>query len=106
MASRVRAGAPKKLALGAVVLGRLDGLCVLVRQALAEALDALGDIAHQLGNLAPTSEEDHHEGSDDEPMPNREGTHSINLCCNGRRSGGPALINVDCPKWPLETQMA
>src|SRR5262249_23815787 len=48
--------------------------CVLVGQALLEALHALGDVAHQIGNLASPEQEDDYE-DDDQPVPDAEGTH-------------------------------
>ena len=44
---------------------------VLVGHALLEALDALGDVAHQFGNLAAT-EQQQDDRKDDQPMPDAE----------------------------------
>src|SRR6266550_1703603 len=54
-----------------VGLDRLVGL-VLVRKTLLERLDALGEVAHQLGNLAATAEQQEHDGSRDDPVPNAQ----------------------------------
>src|SRR5436190_7586338 len=54
-----------------VGLDRLVGL-VLVRKTLLERLDALGEVAHQFGNLAATAEQQEHDGSRDDPVPNAQ----------------------------------
>src|SRR6478735_6875313 len=58
--------------LGLDRLGRF-----LVGHALLEGLDALGDVAHQLGNLA-ASEQQHDDDAHDDPMPDAYATHTIN----------------------------
>ena len=54
---------------------------VVVGEPLLEALHALGDVAHQVGNLAPPEKKHDHE-NDDQPMPDAERTHQLtpNLC--------------------------
>src|SRR5262249_54740425 len=47
---------------------------VFVGKPLLEAFYALGDIAHQVGNLA-ASEQENDDQDDDQPVPDAEGTH-------------------------------
>lgn len=42
-----------------------------IPQPVTEIFDALGEIAHHIGNLAPPEEQEHH-GRDDQKMPNAE----------------------------------
>src|SRR5271168_1761917 len=69
---------PRRLRRGAMVdrlhgLGLFDRLFVVLH-ALLEGLDALGDVTHQVGNLAATKQQqddcDH-----DDPVPNAKRTH-------------------------------
>src|SRR5690606_29482442 len=57
---------------------RLIRLGILVVHALAEILDALGHVAHQLRNLAASKEQQNHDEYD-EPVPDRKGTHIVSL---------------------------
>src|SRR6202035_1757930 len=69
----------------------LVGHFVVVLHALLEGLDALGDVAHQVGNLAATEQEQDDPDHDD-PVPNAQRTHPATLQ-NARNAGpfGPEL---------------
>src|SRR4051812_30965702 len=54
--------------LGAILAGG-RGLRLVLRHALLEGLDALRDVAHQLGDLAAAEQQQHHP-DDDDPVPN------------------------------------
>src|SRR5690606_32811705 len=65
----------RSLDLVCLVIDRLRRIGRLViRHALLEALDALGDIAHQFRNLAAAKQQQHHH-QNDQPMPDAERTH-------------------------------
>src|SRR5882757_11158312 len=66
-----------------VVVDRLHGLglfrsLVIVLHALLEGLDALRDVAHQIGNLAAT-EQQQDDCDHDDPVPNAKRTHPATL---------------------------
>jgi len=50
----------------------------IVGHALLEALDALGDVTHQIGDLA-TAEQKHDNQDHQKPVPNRKRTHLLLL---------------------------
>src|SRR5215470_9873229 len=56
-------------------LGRLFRLLVF-REALLERLDALGEVAHQLRNLATAAKQQKTNRQYDDPMPNAHRTHA------------------------------
>src|SRR5271166_5033243 len=49
----------------------------LVGHALLEGLNALGDIAHHVRNLAAPAEDQQQDGADDEPVPDAQRAHEI-----------------------------
>src|SRR5579862_2699805 len=54
----------------------VDGLGILRRvQAFAEAADALGEIAHQIGQLAAAAEQQQHDRRQDQNVPDAQATH-------------------------------
>jgi hypothetical protein len=55
------------------------------REPLLERFDALGDIPHDVGNLALAAENDQYDGPDYEPMPDRQTAHGVNLQFHVRR---------------------
>src|SRR5579863_6563413 len=69
----------------------LVGDFVVVLHALLEGLDALGDVTHQVGNLAATKQQQDDPDHDD-PVPNAQRTHPATLQ-NARNAGpfGPEL---------------
>ena len=93
-----RSGRTLDLALGRSRLGvglMIDGLGVhrlrlggvVVGHALLERLDALGDVAHQVGNLAAPEQQQNHSNHHD-PVPNTQATHR-ELLRNDRRNAAP-----------------
>src|SRR5215468_5646186 len=56
-------------------LGRLFRLLVF-RETLLERLDALGEVAHQLGNLTASAKQQKANRQHDDPMPNAHRTHA------------------------------
>jgi hypothetical protein len=50
---------------------------IVFGDALLEALDALGNIAHQFRNLA-TTEQQQHDDQNDQPVPHAKRTHYAN----------------------------
>src|SRR5689334_13151558 len=56
-----------------VLLGRL----LVLGHALLEAFDALGNVAHNRGNLAAAAEHQERDGQKQQPMPNTQATHSL-----------------------------
>src|SRR5436190_12682152 len=69
-------------------LGLVSGLLVLLH-ALLECFDALRDIAHQVGNLA-TTEQQQDDCDHDDPVPNAKRTHPATLQ-NARPATRPNL---------------
>src|SRR5690606_29507153 len=70
--------ASRFLGLFSLVLNRLRGFgSIVFADALLEALDALGNITHQFGDLA-APEQHEHDHKDDQPVPNTKGTHNSN----------------------------
>ena len=63
---------------------------LVVGQALLEALDALGDVTHQVGNLA-AAEQQHDDQNDQRPVPDRHRTHETNSFSAER---GNSLLNI------------
>src|SRR5215470_2819603 len=83
-------GALRRLVIDRLRVRRRFGLGGLVlRHALLERLDALGDVAHQLGNLA-APEQQQHDGDDDDPVPDTQGTHRYILRTDGSNGDAPA----------------
>src|SRR5664279_545201 len=68
-----------KAAHGGIAGTRNLGLCLLFRETLLEGFDALGDIPHDVGNLAFAAKHDQNDGSDNDPMPDRQTAHGVNL---------------------------
>jgi len=62
-----------------VGLRRLALGLVIVRHALLEGLDALGEVTHQVGNLAASTEQQQADGKDNDPVPNAHRTHVLIL---------------------------
>ena len=52
---------------------------LLVGEALLEAVDALGEVAHQVGNLAAAAEQDQRDRSHQQDMPDAQATHETLL---------------------------
>src|SRR3984893_9817714 len=50
---------------------------LLVRHAALEGLNALGDIAHHVRNLAAPAEDQQQDGADDQPVPDAQRAHEI-----------------------------
>src|SRR6202040_2214309 len=67
-------GAHRRIA-GALHLG----LLVFFRQAFLERFYALGDIPHDVGNLALPAKHEQHDGPYNEPMPDRQTSHDATL---------------------------
>src|SRR5262249_28898095 len=69
---------------------RLVGRGLVVLHALLESLDALGDVTHQIRNLAAAEQQqddcDHHD-----PVPNAKRTHPATLQTGNGRSFRPVL---------------
>src|SRR5436309_748181 len=59
--------------------------------ALLEGLDALGDIAHQLRDLAP-AEQQQDDGDDDDPVPNAQAAHGTSSVTADAPSGPPGFV--------------
>src|SRR5258706_16437838 len=57
-------------------------------QPLAKALDALGDVAHQVRDLAATTEQEQRDDCQNKNVPNAEATHETLL-----------LPRLNAPKW-------
>src|ERR1700730_15501563 len=62
-------------------IARVLALClfVVVREALFERFDALGDIALDVGYLSLAAKSDQHDGPDNQPMPDRHTAHGATL---------------------------
>src|SRR5712691_7436842 len=79
-----------------LMLDRLAGLgslglasrLVLFLHALLEGFDALGNVAHQLGDLAPAAQQKQ-DGNHDDPVPNAQAAHGISSVTAVAR-GAPA----------------
>src|SRR5258707_6407208 len=54
---------------------RDGGLIIVVRKAFLEGFHALGDVSHQVGNLALASEQEERNRAEQHPMPNAKATH-------------------------------
>ena len=48
---------------------------VLFGQTLLEAVDALAEVAHQVGDLAAAAKQDQGDGAQNQPVPDAERTH-------------------------------
>src|ERR1043166_6902632 len=66
-------------------LGGLFGL-FLFGQALLERFDALGEVAHDVGNLAAPAEQQQADRKQDDPMPNAQAAHAMILDDLGGRT--------------------
>src|SRR5215475_1895871 len=77
---------------------------VVVREALLEAFDALGEIAHDVGKLAAPTEQDQHDRCDQQKMPNAQAAHETLLLLPvlTRRSSlrGQSRPSIHI-RWPL-----
>src|SRR3954468_14779599 len=94
--------------LRALMVDRADRLCrrhgrrggrggrILVAHALLEGFDALGDIAHHLGDLA-APEQEHDDRADDDPVPDACATHGGPPRCQATRRA-PGLNSRPQPR--------
>src|SRR6185437_39676 len=63
---------------------------IVVRQAFLERFHALGDIAHEVGNLALAAEQQKRDRGEQHPMPNAQATHGLHPIPRRAASTPPA----------------
>src|SRR6266700_6242082 len=96
-----------------LMLDRLAGLgslglasrLVLFLHALLEGLDALGDVAHQLGDLAP-AEQQKQDGDHDDPVPNAQAAHGISSVMAGCAERDPPGSPTNYAPGPAKTRIS
>src|SRR5215475_2927534 len=88
MALRLRGDAFGLVVVDGLLLGRgrHRGRLLVVRHALLEGLDALGEVAHERGDFAAPAEQQERDRNDDDPVHDAQRTHR-----NILRAGAPTL---------------